>query len=127
MVRAILEGAAFSLEHNLRVAAETGVEVDVLNAMGGASNSVLWTHIKADVTGRRMQVPGSDTATALGAALLAAVGCGVYRDYEEAVSRTIRITRVQEPDWANHEKYQRYMELYLKLYEDLKADFPLFV
>ena len=127
MVRAILEGAAFSLEHNLRVAAETGVEVDVLNAMGGASNSVLWTQIKADVTGRRMQVPGSDTATALGAALLAAVGCGVYRDYGEAVSRTIRITRVQEPDWANHEKYQRYMELYLKLYEDLKADFPLFV
>ena len=63
---------------------------------------------------------------ALGAALLAAVGCGVYRDYGEAVSRTIRITRVQEPDWANHEKYQRYMELYLKLYEDLKADFPLF-
>lgn len=127
MVRAVLEGAAFSLEHNLRVAAETGVKVDVLNAMGGASNSVLWTQIKADVTGRRMQVPGTDTATTLGAALLAAVGCGVYRDYGEAVARTIRITRTQEPNWENHRAYQRYMELYLKLYEDLKADFPLFI
>lgn len=126
LVRAILEGVAFSLEHNLRVAAETGAAVDVLNAMGGASNSVLWTQIKADVTGRRMQVPGTDTATALGAALLAAVGCGVYRDYEEAVERTIRITRIQEPNWENHRKYQRYMELYLKLYQDLKADFPQF-
>ena len=126
LVRAILEGVAFSLEHNLRVAAETGAAVDVLNAMGGASNSVLWTQIKADVTGRRMQVPGTDTATALGAALLAAVGCGVYRDYEEAVERTIRITRIQEPNWENHRKYQRYMELYLKLYRDLKADFPQF-
>ena len=58
--------------------------------------------------------------------LLAAVGCGVFRDYGEAVSRTIRITRVQEPNRANHEKYQKYMALYLKLYEDLKADFPLF-
>lgn len=126
MVRAILEGAAFSLEHNLRVAAETGVAVDALNAMGGASNSILWTQIKADVTGRRMQVPGTDTATALGAGLLAAVGCGVYRDYEEAVERTIRITRIQEPNWENHRKYQRYMELYLRLYQDLKADFPQF-
>lgn len=127
MVRAVLEGTAFSLEHNLRVAAETGVQVDVLNAMGGASNSVLWTQIKADVTGKRIQVPGTDTATTLGAALLAAVGCGVFRNYEEAVARTIRITRTQTPQGAHHKKYQKYMELYLRLYEDLKADFPLFV
>ena len=121
-----LEGTAFALEHNLRTAAEAGAAAEALNAMGGASNSVLWTQIKADVTGRRIQVPGTDTATTLGAALLAAVGCGVFRDYGEAVSRTIRITRVQEPNRANHEKYQKYMALYLKLYEDLKADFPLF-
>ena len=126
MVRAVLEGTAFALEHNLRTAAEAGAAAETLNAMGGASNSVLWTQIKADVTGRRIQVPGTDTATTLGAALLAAVGCGVFRDYGEAVSRTIRITRVQEPNRANHEKYQKYMALYLKLYEDLKADFPLF-
>ena len=121
MIRALLEGVAFSLEHNLRTAAETGVGVDALNAMGGASNSVLWTQIKADVTGKTIQVPASDTATTLGAVLLAGVGCGLYRDYGEAVQRTIRVTRVQEPDWKSHEVYQRQMELYLELYERLKG------
>lgn len=123
MIRSVLEGVAFSLEHNLRTAAETGIRVDTLNAMGGAANSRLWTQIKADVTGKTIRVPASDTATTLGAVLLAGVGCGVYRDYEEAVSRTIRVTRVQEPDPANHEKYQKSMELYLQLYEDLKGTF----
>lgn len=123
MVRAVLEGVAFSLEHNLRTAAQAGAEVDVLNAMGGASNSVLWTQIKADVTGKTIQVPSSDTATTLGAAILAGIGCGVYESYGEAVSRTIRITRVQEPDPANREVYERAMELYLQLYEKLKETF----
>lgn len=123
MIRALLEGVALSLQHNLITAAKTGAKVDVLNAMGGASNSVLWTQIKADVTGRTIQVPTSDTATTLGAALLAGVGCGVYKDYDEAVSKTIVITRVQEPNMENHEIYKRSMELYLKLYESLKDTF----
>ncbi len=73
LIRSVLEGVAFSLEHNLRTAAETGIHVDTLNAMGGASNSVLWTQIKADVTGKTIRVPSSDTATTLGAAILAGV------------------------------------------------------
>lgn len=123
MIRAVLEGTAFSLEHNLRTAREAGAEVGALNAMGGASNSRLWVQIKADVTGRTIRVPASDTATTLGAALLAGVGCGIYRDYEEAVKRTITIRRVQEPDERNHERYGRYMEMYLELYENLKGMF----
>ncbi len=123
MVRAVLEGVAFSLEHNLRTAAQTGVRVDAMNAIGGASNSVLWTQIKADVTGKTIRVPSSDTATTLGTAILAGIGCGIYRNYDEAVKRTIRITRVQEPNPKNKEVYERSMELYLRLYEDLKKTF----
>ncbi len=120
MIRAVLEGVAFSLEHNLRTAKETGAEAGVLNAMGGAANSLLWTQIKADVTGKTIQVPASDTATTLGAALLAGVGCGIYQDYDEAVRRTIKITRVQEPDMERHEIYKGAMERYLKLSEKMQ-------
>ncbi len=120
MIRAVLEGVAFSLEHNLRTAKEAGAEAGVLNAMGGSANSRLWTQIKADVTGKTIQVPASDTATTLGAALLAGVGCGVYKDYEEAVNRTIQITRVQEPDVERHEIYQECMERYLRLSEKMQ-------
>ena len=123
MIRALLEGVAFSLQHNLITAEETGAGIGVLNAMGGSANSHLWTQIKADVTGRKIQVPASDTATTLGGAILAGIGCGIYKDYKQAVNSTIKITRSQEPDMKNHEIYKRSMELYLRLYEDLKETF----
>lgn len=122
-IRATLEGVAYSLEHNLRTAYETGVEVDKMNAMGGAANSALWTQIKADVTGKTIQVPASDTASTLGAAIMAGVGCGVFKDYEDAVNKTIEIKKVYEPDAKRHEIYKKYIELYLELYEDLKETF----
>jgi xylulokinase len=120
MIRAILEGCAFSLLHNLKTAQEVGVNVNELLAMGGAANSRLWTQIKADVTGKVIKVPTSDTATTLGAAILAGVGTGHYKSFKEAVQRTVHITRVQEPDMKNHERYKRQFELYLEIYENLK-------
>jgi xylulokinase len=125
MLRATLEGVAYSLEHNLRVAATTGAQVNELIAMGGASNSRLWTQIKADVTGKTIKVPSSDTATTLGAAILAGVGVGVYHGFQEAMDETIVITRVQEPDMEAHEQYKKYMDMYLKLSEALTPIFSL--
>lgn len=126
MVRAVMEGVAYSLEHNLRTAAEIGVEAKELIAMGGASNSVLWTQIKADVTGKTIKVPTSDTATTLGAAMLAGVGVGMYRDFDEAVEQTIVITRTQEPNKRNARVYAHAMEGYLELYERLKDLYPVY-
>jgi xylulokinase len=123
MVRAVLEGCAYALQHNLRTAEEVGVKVDELIAMGGAANSKLWTQIKADVTGKVIKVPASDTATTLGAAILAGVGTGVYKSFKEAVSRSISITRVHEPDMKVHELYEKYYSLYLEIYEKLKDTF----
>ena len=126
MIRAALEGVAFSLEHNLQTAAEAGVEAGELIAMGGASNSRLWTQIKADVTGKVIKVPASDTATTLGACILAGVGTGVYSSFEEAVKETVVITREQKPNMENHEIYKKSMELYLELYDRLKDTFRKF-
>ncbi|MBQ8074605.1 MAG: FGGY-family carbohydrate kinase [Oscillospiraceae bacterium] len=126
MIRAVLEGVAFALEHNLRVAAEVGAEVSDLNAMGGASNSALWTQIKADVTGKVFHVPRSDTATTLGAAILAGVGSGVYGSYQEAVNRTVSVTKTYTPDPENHAVYRKRMDLYLSLYQNLKSVFSDF-
>lgn len=123
MARAVLEGTAFALYHNLCTAEEVGADVGSMNAMGGAANSVLWTQIKADITGKTIQVPVSDTASTLGAVMLAGVGCGMYGSYKEAVEKTITVTRVQHPDMEKHEQYKKYYELYLELYEDLKGTF----
>lgn len=125
MVRAAMEGVVFSVQHNLKVAEEAGVNIHELDfrAMGGAANSRLWVQIYADVTGCKISVPASDTATTLGAALLAGVGVGLYDNFAEAVGETVKITRVQEPDMENHKVYQRSMERYLGLYEAVKPTF----
>ena len=123
MVRASLEGVAYALEHNLRTAKEAGVEVDEMISMGGAANSILWTQIKADVTGKKIKVPASDTATTLGACILAGVGVGLYEGFADAVETTIQINRVQHPNEEKHKQYQKSMNLYLELYNDLKETF----
>ncbi len=120
LIRAAMEGVAYALRHNLEVAATAGAAPQVLRAMGGAANSEVWTQIKADVTGKRIVVPASDTATTLGAALLAGVGVGVYRDFEEAVARTIAVRREHAPAEEYREVYEQGYRKYRKLYENLK-------
>ena len=120
MVRSLMEGVAFSLRHNLEIAKEAGAEVKVLRAMGGSANSLLWTQIKSDVTGKRVVVPSSDTATTLGAAILAGVGVGFYESYEEAVALTVGETRSHEPKAENQEVYDKAYSQYRRLYESLK-------
>lgn len=119
-IRAAMEGVAFALRHNLDIAEGIGAKADVLRAMGGSANSLLWTQIKADVTGKPIIVPASDTATTLGAAILAGVGTGIYRDFDEAVSLTVRTRRRHEPDPQNREIYEKNYHIYLRLYEQLK-------
>lgn len=119
-IRAAMEGVAFALKHNLDTAENIGAKADVLRAMGGSANSLLWTQIKADVTGKPIVVPASDTATTLGAAMLAGVGTGLYKDFGEAVSLTVQTRRRHEPNPENREIYEKNYRVYLKLYNQLK-------
>ena len=80
-----------------------------VKAMGGAANSHLWTQIKSDVTGKTMEVPSSDTATTLGAALLAGVGVGMYESFEEAVEKTVNKGRVHTPNVEHRKSTKRIM------------------
>ena len=121
MTRACMEGVAYALRHNLDVAEEAGAHAQVLRAVGGSANSLLWTQIKADVTGRPIVVPYSDAATTLGAALLAGVAVGMYDSYEEAVSETVHETRAHEPNPENAAAYDKAYETYRGLYEQLRG------
>jgi xylulokinase len=124
MVRAIMEGCAMALRHNLLTAEESGVPIHVLHSTGGAANSSLWTQIKADVTGKVIKNALSDCSTTLGAAILAGVGTGVYRVFEEAKARTVRLDSEYQPNPAVGLLYDRQLELYLECYDRLKDLFP---
>ena len=120
MLRSLMEGTAFALRHNLDTAERAGAEVKILRAMGGSANSLLWTQIKADITGKSIAVVSSDTATTLGAVMLAGKGVGIYRSYDEAVGLTVHERRRHEPNPQNAAVYQANYEKYLLLYEHLK-------
>ena len=85
MVRAILEGAAFGLRHNLEAAAAAGFRARTLACVGGGARSPVWNQIKADVTGMPIRLPVAATGAPLGDALAAGVGTGVYASFADAV------------------------------------------
>ncbi|NOZ19940.1 MAG: FGGY-family carbohydrate kinase [Planctomycetes bacterium] len=120
LVRAVMEGTAFALQHNLETARDAGAKVDVLFAVGGAARSDVWCQIKADVTGQPIRVPSASDGTALGAAILAGVGADVFQDVKEGVRQMVRFDRAFDPQPENHGRYQELFEIYRGLYDRLK-------
>ena len=120
IIRATMEGVAFALLHNIQTAEEVRAYITDMNSVGGSANSDVWMRIKSDVTGKPMRVPVSDTATTMGAAMLAGMSAGIYKNYREAIDSTIQVKAAYEPDMRNHEEYQKYYAVYLELYEKLK-------
>jgi xylulokinase len=123
LIRAIMEGCAFALHHNLQIAESGGVRVNVLISVGGAARSKLWTQIKADVTGKPIIFPEYTDSAPLGAAILAGVGVGVYPGFKEAVESTVKVKECIEPRGKFHSLYQELFKIYQDLYLKLKEDF----
>lgn len=119
MIRAVMEGVAFSLRHNLETAAITGTKVTALRAMGGSAKSNVWVQIKADVTGKAIEVPQVKAATAYGAALLAGIGIGMI-DPRSDISQLIKPGKQYVPTQQNSATYDRMYDLYLNLASQAK-------
>lgn len=120
LFRALMEGGAFALRHNLDTAEKIGVRVQEMHTMGGAANSRMWTQIKSDVTGKTIRVPDSDMATCKGAAILAGVGVGLYSSFQDAVERLVSLKRIHQPNMSIKPVYDDNYATYLQLYQQLK-------
>ena len=121
MIRAVQEGIAFSLRHNLEVAERAGCKVDTLWAAGGSAKSGHFLQIKADITGKKMCVAASDMGAAQGAALLAGVGTGFYSSYKEAKEQVVHLDRTFAPRREEQAVYDVRFGQYLELYQSLKG------
>jgi len=107
--RALLEGIAYSAWANAgQVIAVSGMDPDFLDAGAGMSRSALWTQIVSDVAGKTVRVHAVAENSALGAAICAGVGAGVFPDLVEGASRLVSVEREQRPG----EHAQKYGELY---------------
>lgn len=122
IIRAVMEGVAFSQLECVDVFRELGVNIDDMMACGGGGRSELWRQMLADLYQCPVSTIKSDEGPASGAAILAGVGAGIYKSVEEGCSITIRKNIVQQPQ-NNYDAYEGYYGLYKKLYQSLKGDF----
>lgn len=122
LLRSLLEGLAYWLRQNLEVAVQhAGLSREgEIVAIGGATRSRFWTQLKADVCGRVLCVPTIEESVALGAALLAGIGAGVFSNVEQAIA-SVRAERERfVPDPAANRVYdQWYSQVYSRLYPAL--------
>lgn len=115
--RALQENAAIVTRANLdRIAQLTGRSEQTVTFAGGASKGFLWPQILADVLQKEVKIPVVKEATALGAAINAGVGVGIYRDYDEAIQNIVKIDRVYQPNPENAEIYQDLYQRWLSAY-----------
>ncbi|MBK7709139.1 MAG: xylulokinase [Acidobacteria bacterium] len=120
LVRAVLEGVAFSLRDSLEIFAGVGVEASTIRIGGGGARSRLWRQIQADVYGSPVEVIDSDEGAALGAAILAGVGVGAWPTVEGACENAIRVVETIEPDPESSRRLDQNYEAYRSLYSGLR-------
>lgn len=121
VIRAILEGVAFSLRDSFSIFAEMGVPVTNIRLGGGGARSPLWRQIQADVYGKAVEVLEAEEGAAYGAALLAGVGAGVWSSVDEACKQSVRVKQQVAPNPANTEVMNRQYGVFRRLYPALRA------
>ncbi|MDQ3507774.1 MAG: carbohydrate kinase [Actinomycetota bacterium] len=119
LLRALFEGVAFN--HKTHVDILRGAfDVKRVRLTGGGSTSRTWSQIFADTLGETVEVTGTGETGALGAALCAGVGTGVYDSLEDATGSVVRAFRTHAPDPRNSEKLAEAYETYMSLVESLE-------
>jgi autoinducer 2 (AI-2) kinase len=115
--RAVEESAAYVTRGHVRIVEEVAaIEVSEAVLTGGAAKGTLWPQIVADTLGVPIRIPAVKESTALGAAIYAGVGAGLYEDAGAAAGRLVRFERTCEPDPAASAAYQTLYEQWLALY-----------
>jgi len=123
LIRAIMEGVVYSLKDCLEIIKEMGVGAVEIRASGGGGKSKLWRQMQADVFDADITTLSSGEGPALGVALLAGVGTGIYSNVQEACDEAIRVVSRQKADPCLHKVYSEYYTIYRQLYGSLKQDF----
>ncbi len=123
MTRAVIEGVSFALRDCLEAARKLGIDVSEIRATGGGARSPFWMQILADVLEAKVRCVESAEGPALGAAILAGVGSGVYKDFDTAVEQAIRLGASYKPLPKRQKAYKPIYGKFKTLYPALKKHF----
>lgn len=124
LTRAVLEGVAYGMRDSLELIREMGVRVSRLRLSGGGARNPLWCTIQASVYGEPGARLTREEGPAMGAAMLAGIGTGVFRDYRHAVRICVAEKDRFTPRPHLVKAYARGYRIYRRLYPALKPLFP---
>jgi len=121
VVRAIMEGVAFSLRDTFTIFEQIGVPVRNVRLGGGGARSPLWRQIQADVYGHAVETLAAEEGAAYGAAILAGVGAKSWATVGDACAAVVQVAQTTAPDVQNSLLMNRAYSSYRRLYPSMKA------
>ena len=123
IIRAIMEGVAYSLKDTFTIFEEMQIPVTSIRLGGGGARSPLWRQIQADIYGREVEIVAAEEGAAYGAAILAGTGAGAWSSVEDACDAVVRVASRLPPDPEVSAVMQRAYATYRKIYPALRRVF----
>lgn len=123
LIRAILEGVAYSLKDTFSIFDEIHVPVERIRLGGGGARSPLWQQIQADVYAHEVEILKAEEGAAYGAAILAGVGAGCWKSVDEACDAVVSVAKTVSANYEASAKMQRGYQTYRRIYPALQSIF----
>ncbi|TYR73540.1 xylulokinase [Rossellomorea vietnamensis] len=118
--RAVLEGITFSLNESIEVFRNSGKTIDTIISIGGGAKNETWLQMQADIFNSSIEKLASEQGPGMGAAMLAAFGCGWYPTLKECAKDFISVSKTYEPIPENVETYKKVFAVYQEIYNQTR-------
>ena len=118
--RAFIEGITLEMKDIITSMKSSGVRIEHIRIMGGATNSPLWNQIQSNVYNLEIDTLKVTDAAVIGAAIMGGVGVGIFKDIREGVTQMVRIDKRYLPERENSKIYDELYKIYCKIYESFK-------
>lgn len=120
-VRTLLEGITFSLNESVKIFRESGKTIDTIVSIGGGAKNATWLQMQADIFNAKIIKMKSEQGSGMGAAIIAANGCGWFNSIKDCAEQFLNEADVYEPIPANVEKYEELFAIYQDVYTKTKV------
>ncbi|MBT2644651.1 xylulokinase [Bacillus sp. ISL-41] len=119
--RAVLEGITFSLNESIEIFRSSGKTIDAIISIGGGAKNETWLQMQADIFNAKIEKLASEQGPGMGAAMLAAYGCGWFPSLKDCAKAFIQVSKTYEPIPANVEQYKKLFSIYQNVYTQTKT------
>jgi xylulokinase len=119
--RAVLEGITFSLNESIEIFRNSGKKIDSIISIGGGAKNDTWLQMQADIFNAKIEKLTSEQGPGMGAAMLAAYGCGWFPSLKECAEQFIQTAKVYHPIKENVETYTKLFNVYQQVYTQTKV------